>query len=119
MSDQKTVKPEVGMGATERGYSQSYAYTIIAISASGKTITLQRDKTTLLNKDELEFQPGGFAAHCSNQWCQRYSYERDPEGGVRKASLRKRDGRFHMKGFGDRSGRVDLDVRDEFYDYNF
>lgn len=110
-------EPAVGMGATEHGWSQSYAYTIIAVSASGKTITLQRDKTTLLNKDELEFHPGGFAAHCSNQHVQRYSYERDPEGVVRKATLRK-DGVFRMKGHRN-SGRVTINLRREFYDYNF
>ena len=109
----------VGDGATILGYSDRYAFTLVDISPSGRTITLQRDKATLLNgvssgePDALHFTPGGFVGHVSGR--QRYLYERDPQGQVTKATLRK-DGRW-------RQSRTDapviLGVRDEHYDFNF
>jgi hypothetical protein len=41
--------PKVGDGATILRHSDSHACTIVAVSKSGRTITLKRDKATLLN----------------------------------------------------------------------
>ena len=77
----------VGDGVSVSVWSDVNAYTIIKKTPT--TITLRRDKAELLNRDELNFIPGGFAAHCDNQHVQRYSYEADPEGYEIKISLRR------------------------------
>jgi len=106
-------EPKVGMGATIHMYSDSHAYTIVGVTKSGKTITLQKDKATMDPNFKPEIEPGGFVGHCSNQDEQTYSYEQDPEGFTIKARLRK-DGRYHSK-----QGKVGIGYRREFYDYNF
>ncbi len=79
----------VGDGATLCGYSDRTAYTVIAVTAS--TITLQRDKATLLNgrdsgqPDALTFTAGGFVGH--TEGVQRYSYERNTSGHIVKAHI--------------------------------
>lgn len=103
---------KVGDGATLIGYSQRYAYTIIA--RTEKVITIQRDKTKLLNGDDLVFHVGGFAAHCSNQNIQEYEYTADPEGLIQKISRRK-DGTYRVQ----KSSEIAVSGRSEFYDYNF
>ena len=130
----------VGDGATFTGYSDCHAATIIKVSASGKTITLQQDEATLLNgpnsgeEDALVMTPGGFAGHTEGR--QRYSYKPDPNGRIVKATLREwigeerdeetleygevRKSRWKMVGnkTNARGGNV-LAKRMEFYDYNF
>lgn len=110
-------KPKVGMGVTELLYSDRHSYTIIKVSPSGKTITIQRDKCTLLNRDDLEFHVGGFCAHCSNQSQQRWWCGPDPDSDdIRIASLRK-DGTWRLKGC-KTAGQL-IEGRHEFFDYNF
>ena len=109
----KKSKPEIGQGATLCGYTDTKAYTVIAVSESGKTITIQQDKATLDPEWKPDFSPGGFAGHCSNQRSQTYTYERNPEGQSIKARLHK-DGKYHSQ-----YGKVLVGERREFYDYNF
>jgi hypothetical protein len=104
----------VGMGATRCYYTDAHAYTIIKISKSGRKITMQRDTATLMNGKKLEFAVGGFAAHCSNQECQEYKYEANPNGVVVEARLTKMG--WKTKGGAE---RVIIGSRSEFYDYNF
>jgi len=114
--------PKVGDGATILQYSDRHACTIVAVSKSGRTITLKRDKATLLNgpksgePDAMKFSVGGFFGHMSGT--QRYSYEPDPTATEQKATLRK-DGHYHIVGAGIRSGKVLIGVRREHYDHNF
>ena len=123
---------KVGDGVTLCGYSDREAYTVIAVTP--KTITIQRDKATLLNgfdsgePDALQFSPGGFCGHTYGQ--QRYSYERNPNGSIGKCHMRKRptlvwtkgeDGRYSdvpTADFRHGSSRV-VAGRSEYYDYNF
>ena len=77
----------VGDGVSVSLWTDCDAYTIIKKTPT--TITLRADKAELLNRDELRFIPGGFAAHCENQADQRYSYEADPQGHEAKISLRR------------------------------
>jgi hypothetical protein len=77
----------VGEGVSVSVWSDVHAYTIVKKTPT--TITLRRDKAELLNREELNFIPGGFAAHCDNQHVQSYSYEADPEGYEIKISLRR------------------------------
>lgn len=123
---------KVGDGVTLCFYSDRDAYTVIAVTA--KTITIQRDKATLLNgfesgePDALQFSPGGFCGHTSGQ--QRYSYERDEKGSILKCHMKKRpmmvwtrgeDGKYSdvpTADFRNGSARI-IAGRHEHYDYNF
>lgn len=69
--------PEVGMGATAGYGSDCYPYTIVAVSASGKRITVQQDTATLVSA------PGPIGSH------QEYMYTANPEAQKRVYSLRK------------------------------
>lgn len=123
---------KVGDGATLCGYSDRYAYTVIAVTP--QSITLQRDRTTLLNgfdsgePDALVCFPGGFAGHVEGT--QRYAYERDPNGEIIKARMIKRPRKVWTEGpdgtysdvlhpnFKNGSSTV-IPGRHEHYDYNF
>ena len=115
-----TGRRKVGDGVTTHGYSDAHAWTVIAVSA--RLITIQRDKAILLNgpnsgePDALTCTPGGFCAHWEG--AQRYRYERDPNGAIRKASLRK-DGGWRLVGEPLKGGKFLTAGRHEFYDYNF
>lgn len=110
------IRPQVGMGVTISLYSDRYTYTIIAISSSGKQLTLQRDKV-ILNKDfKPDFHVGGFVGHVSNQEDQSYTYERDLEGEKVIARMSK-SGVFYARKISTKP--IALNVRREFYDYNF
>lgn len=43
------ITPEVGMGATIQVGSDCYPYTVIAVSPSGKTVTIQEDEAQLVS----------------------------------------------------------------------
>jgi hypothetical protein len=123
---------KVGDGATLCGYSDRNAYTVIKVTP--QSITIQRDKATLLNgfksgePDALTFTPGGFSGH--TEGVQRYSYERNPNGEICVARMTKRpmsirekgdDGRYHdvlKPRFKNGSSTV-VPGRHEHYDYNF
>lgn len=102
---------EVGDGVTLNLWSDRQAYTIIR--RTPYTLTLQRDKATLDPNFKPEFIVGGFAAHCTNQDEQSYTYERDPNGGTTVVYWSKKYGRFMYLGKSISVGRH------EFYDYNF
>ena len=78
---------EVGDGVSVSVWSDVEAYTII--KKTPKTILLRSDNATLVNREELVFHVGGFAAHCENQHDQRYTYEPDPDGIEIKITLRR------------------------------
>jgi len=115
-SNERTETMKAGDGATWTIWTDSHAGTILSVSKSGKSLTWQRDKATLLNKDELKVSVGGFAAHVSG--VQKYSYEPDPNGEICKFTLRK-NGRFHLVGASARGNYLSIGVRAEHYDYNF
>lgn len=117
----------VGMGATIHYYSDSQACTVVAISKSGKRITLRADKAKLLNgansgePDALEFSPGGFCGHTSGH--QRWAYEPDPNGSEHDFSLRTLPNgatRWVRVGESLRGGTTaSLKGRFHHYDFNF
>jgi hypothetical protein len=114
------VKPEVGMGITWYGYSDSTPGTITRVSQSGKRIWFREDSTKLLNgvnsgeKDALEFSPGGFSGHTSGT--QRWEITPNPDGIEKSATLRK-DGKWWV--VGTRTTRVKVGERRMHYDFNF
>lgn len=116
---------EIGGGITVSLYTDAHAYTVVKKTA--KTMTLQEDDATLLNGQDLQFHPGGFVAHCSNQRIQEYSYKTNPKGPMIKITLRtwiddegnecrawKRSG---VK-TNERGGNA-FPGRHKFHDYNF
>jgi hypothetical protein len=102
---------KVGDGATERIGSDGHAYTVVHVTASGKQISMQRDKATLSPDFKPDFHPGGFVGNVSNQYEQSYTYERDPDGLILTARLTKRGW--------SASGTPVIKGRHEFCDYNF
>ena len=104
--------PAVGQGATICHYSDRTACTIIAVSASGKTISLQADHAKL-DDWKPEMIPGGFAAHCVNNDTQRDRYRPNPEAPILKARLRK-DGTYRTT-----MDEPVIEGRHQFHDYNF
>jgi hypothetical protein len=125
----------IGDGATVHGYSDAHAYTVVAVTRT--TITLRRDKATLLNgpdsgePDALKVTPGGFCCHTDGR--QRYAYEADPNGHLVVARLRKaprkcwepkNDGsgeyhHVHRADFRTAGGARVTEGRGEHYDFNF
>jgi hypothetical protein len=77
----------VGDGVSVSVWTDVEAYTII--KKTPKTIVLRSDNAVLVNREDLVFHAGGFAAHCENQRDQRYTYEPDPEGIEVKITLRR------------------------------
>ena len=103
-------KMQVGEGMTEICYSDRRAYTIVAISPSGKTMKLKRDKATLTNAEEKQFYPGGFCGHTVFPNGQKYSYEH--------AVGEERKVRLTVRGWMNKGTRF-VPGRAEHYDYNF
>lgn len=103
---------KVGEGATICLWSDREACTIIKVTKS--TITVRRDKATLDPEFKPEFIPGGFCAHCTNQYEQTYSYEPDPDGAVHTFYWSRKFGTYGTPGH----LRL-IRGRHEFYDYNF
>jgi hypothetical protein len=92
--------PVIGMGATLLGWSDRYAYTVIAMSKSGKTITLQEDDATRTDTNGMSES-------------QQYDYVRNLRGRIIKAFRTKSHGWRHKR------MKVLLGVRDSYYDYSF
>ena len=72
--------PEVGDGGTHSPLTDCYPCTVIAVSPSGKTVTVQDDSHKVVGGKWPDLE---------------YEYARNPEGTIRVAKLRK-DGRYHI-----------------------
>jgi hypothetical protein len=119
----ETTIPFVGQGAAIHGYTDVHSATVVAVSANGKRVTLQRDKAKLLNgassgeADALEFYPGGFCGHTSG--CQRWELTPDADGYKSEFSLRS-NGRWVEVGQPAKGGtRASVGERRHHYDFNF
>ena len=100
--------------ANQIGYSDVRPFEIIAVSKSGKQITIREMNAEKDPNWKPEFHVGGFSAHCSNQSSQKWIITSDEDAKPMKAHLRK-DGYFHS-----RYGRQLVeDQPRRFYDYNF
>jgi hypothetical protein len=105
---------KVGMGATMYGYSDHAPYTVIAVSPSGKTVTLQADDAQLDPSWNPEIVPGGFAGHCVNNNSQQWIIKPNAKNPIVKVRLQK-DGSFKTAG----GSTVRIGYRSKFHDYNF
>ena len=103
---------KVGDGATINLYTDREAGTIVKVTK--RSITIQRDKAIRDPNFKPEFIPGGFAAHCTNQDEQSYTYERDENGALTTLRWSKKYNRYGTPGNPTASKG-----RHEFYDYNF
>jgi len=99
--------PKVGDGASLIFWSDRHACTVIAVSPSGKKITVQQDKATRVDGNGMSDM-------------QSYSFECDPNGAIYQFSLRK-NGEWCMVGDSSRGGGVVCSVtgRYEYYDFSF
>lgn len=98
--------PEVGMGATIYFYSDRHVGTVIAVSASGKKITVQEDHAIRTDSNGMSDD-------------QSYRYERNPKGKIYEFTLRK-NGRFVLVGETMQGGLyAKLGGRLYYYDYSF
>ena len=103
---------QVGDGVTVNLWSDRYAATVIKVTKS--SVTARRDKATLNPDFKPEGIPGGFAAHCTNQDEQTYSYEPDENGTEYTFRWSRKYQRYGQP------GNLSLSKgRHEFYDYNF
>ena len=103
---------KVGEGATVNLWSDRHAATIIKVTKC--TITVRQDKAILNPDFKPEWIPGGFAAHCTNQSEQSYTYEADETGNTYTFRWSKKYCRYGTP------GNLSLSKgRHEFYDYNF
>ena len=102
---------KVGDGATVHLYTDASAWTVIAVSPSGRTITIQGDNAELSPDWKPEIIPGGFSGHCVNNYSQEWVCTPNPNGPVRKARLTK-------SGWSANGNRVSKGRR-PFHDYNF
>lgn len=91
--------PLVGMGATECLWTDRRAYTIIAISASGKTLTLRADKATRTDSNGMSE-------------CQNYTHTEDLDGETVVVRRTK-------KGWSSKSRKFVIGHRDTYHDYSF
>lgn len=96
----RDVVPVVGMGATRLMWSDRVAYTIIAVSASGKSCTVQEDKATRIDSRGMDE-------------AQEYTHESDPEGSTTVVRLTKRGWRSKQL------GRFALGYRSSYHDFSF
>ena len=96
------IVPTVGMGATILGWTDRRAYTIIEVSKSGKTITLQRDNAIRIDKLGMTDS-------------QQYEYKRDTKGAITKV---RKDRQGKWKELYSKNTVV-LNKRDEYHDYSF
>lgn len=103
---------KVGDGATVNYYTDREAGTIVKVTKC--SITIQRDKAIRDPNFKPEFIPGGFAAHCTNQDEQSYTYERNENGALTTIWWSKKFNRYGTPG-----NLTASKGRHEFYDYNF
>lgn len=92
--------PAVGLGATVHSGGDRRAYTVIAVSKSGRKVTLRRDKATRTDSKGMSE---------SQSWW----YEPNPEGETRIA-YRQQDGSYRVE-----NHLVTFGKRDEYYDFPF
>lgn len=100
MAGETSPAPKVGDGATELCWTDRHPYTIVAISASGKTVTVRRDVAKRIDSNGMSES-------------QEYEYSRDPNGSLVKLRQGK-DGAWKHKGRYFRLGE-----REEYYDHSF
>lgn len=101
------VAPAPGVGATIVMYSDRHAATIVEVSASGKTVTVQQDTATRTDTNGMSD-------------CQTYTFAPNPAAPLQVFTLRS-TGRYVPKGVPTKSAGMSLAIgtRQEHYDFSF
>lgn len=103
---------QAGDGVTVNLWSDRHAATVIRVTK--KTVTCRRDTAVLSPDFKPDWIVGGFAAHCTNQDEQSYSYKPDENGEEYTFYWSEKYQRYGQP------GKLFLTKgRHEFYDYNF
>lgn len=92
--------PTVGMGATMVMWTDRLPFTVIAVSKSGKTVTVQEDNAVRMDGNGMSE-------------CQTYVFTRNPEGAIFKVRKLK-NGQWACKG-----QKFTLGSRSKYHDYSF
>jgi len=100
--------------ANQIGYSDVHPFEVLAVSKSGKQITIRPMQCELDPNWQPEIVPGGFAGHCVNQQGQRWVITSDEDAAPIKAH--KRSDGYYYSAWGKH--RIEDQPR-RFYDYNF
>lgn len=103
--DKNPITPHVGMGATRCYATDRYPFTVVAVSKSGRRITLQEDWSFRTDSNGMSE-------------CQEYRYEPNTFAPLVVASLRK-DGRWVEVGQNGKGSRFVLGSRRRYYDFSF
>lgn len=100
--------------ANQIGYSDVNPFEVIRV-VSDKTIEIRAMDAERDDSVKMEFIPGGFAAHCTNQSEQKWIISSVEENPVFRIRLSKN------RGWQDKfGGRYKLaDAPHKYYDYNF
>lgn len=98
--------------------SDSYPYELVN-EVSDKTVEIRRMKSTIDPEWKPEFHVGGFAAHCSNQFTQKWIYESDEDAPLIR--IRKKKNQPRLQTVWGKGGRIfyESDSPYRFHDYNF
>lgn len=105
-SNTKNPTPTVGMGATILGWTDRSPATVVDVSKSGKSVTVQLDNYQRIDTNGMSE-------------CQIYKFSPNPEGSKRTFTIRK-NGRWIEEGAGMNSGNcLSIGKRDRYYDYSF
>ena len=97
---------------TLTGKNHGGTYEVIAVSESGKTITLRAMHATLKKDCKMDAVAGGFCAHVRNNGGE-WDLSSDVNGKIVKARLTKRGWRV------THGGNLTLGGARMYYDYNF
>lgn len=102
----KNPNPTVGMGATVLMWTDRSPATVVEVSKSGKSVTIQSDNYRRTDTNGMSE-------------CQDYEYTPNPNGSKRVFTLRK-NGRWVAEGSTMNAGeRLSLGHRDRYYDFSF
>lgn len=105
-SNDPTLVPEVGMGATILMWTDRHAATVTHVSSSKKTIQVTTDKARRTDGNGMSE-------------VQSWEYTPDPDGVVHTYTLRQ-NGRWVLRGEDMFKGRgLLLGGRDEYHDFSF
>lgn len=107
-------EPEIGMGATELGWTDRHAGTIVEVHKA-KTGKRKGQATRVgWQQDRAErIGPGGPSE------VQRYEYQPDPEAAVVYFTLRRNERWIHEGSAMADGVALTIGRRDEYYDYSF
>lgn len=96
---------KVGDGVSYVIHTDRHAGTVIAVSKSGKTLTMQLDKATRTDKN-------------GQSECQEHTYERNPDGLILKFTWREKKKGFQLSAHRGR-GCYLIEGRHEYRDPHF